>query len=323
MDPLSTTIILLGFFGWILGVVALIKPSVFHARLTRPLALAVFGLGGFFVMLVGGALAPKPPTPPMPMQADIAPSIGASTTSSPAVITTSTTTVPSNASTNRDQASEQPATNDAQSRYKVVNVIDGDTLDVEIEGKATRLRLIGLDTPETQDPRKPVQCFGKEASDKAKELLAGKVVELEADATQDEKDKYGRLLRYVILPNGDNFALAMIKTGFGHEYTYNTPYKYQGEFKAAEAAARTNKLGLWAESTCNGDTTQAANTTSAPTSTPPATASSNPSSGPAVKKSSTGICHAQGTQHYDRTSKYTPYNSLDACLDSGGRLPKG
>src|SRR3990167_6162374 len=99
--------------------------------------------------------------------------------------------------------------------YPVVRVVDGDTLAVEMNGKSVKVRLIGLDTPETVDPRKPVQCFGKEASAKAKELLTGKSIRLEKDASQGEYDKYGRLLAY----------------GYGHEYTYNLPYKYQKEFK--------------------------------------------------------------------------------------------
>jgi len=109
------------------------------------------------------------------------------------------------------------------------------------------------------DPRKPVQCFGKEASDKAKELLTGKSVRLEKDASQGEYDKYGRLLAYVYLPDlpdsagkagGTLFNKYMIAEGYGHEYTYNLPYKYQQEFKAAEARARAEKKGLWADGVC-------------------------------------------------------------------------
>ncbi|MCK4636204.1 MAG: thermonuclease family protein [Candidatus Moranbacteria bacterium] len=140
--------------------------------------------------------------------------------------------------------------------YDVVKVVDGDTLSVNIDGKVEKLRLIGIDTPETVDPRKPVQCFGREASDKAKELLSGKKVRLEVDSTQDERDRYDRLLRYVILEDGTSFNKKMIQEGYAHEYTYKVPYKYQAEFKFAEETARENKRGLWASDTCNGDTTQ-------------------------------------------------------------------
>lgn len=134
--------------------------------------------------------------------------------------------------------------------YKVTNVVDGDTLDVLIDGKTERLRLIGIDTPETVDPRKPVQCFGIEASSKAKELLIGQEVRLEADSTQGERDKYNRLLRYVFLKDGTNFIEKMLGEGYGYEYTYDMPYKYQSTFKKAETLAQTNKKGLWADNAC-------------------------------------------------------------------------
>jgi micrococcal nuclease len=138
---------------------------------------------------------------------------------------------------------------------KVLSVVDGDTIKVSIDGKTETLRLIGLDTPETVDPRKPVQCFGKEASNKAKELLTGKMVRLESDSTQGEIDKYKRLLRYVFIEDGTFYNKWMIQNGYAHEYTYNIPYKYQVEFKAAEKSAREQQLGLWNPSTCNGITT--------------------------------------------------------------------
>ena len=156
-----------------------------------------------------------------------------------------------------DGATTPPLPNDT---YPVAKVIDGDTISIIKDGKAVTLRLIGLDTPETVDPRKPVQCFGKAASDKAKELLAGKTVRLEFDSSQGLLDKYGRTLAYVFLPPQPNvpaeilFNEYMIAEGYAHEYTYNLPYKYQKEFRAAEARAREEKKGLWADDTCAGDT---------------------------------------------------------------------
>lgn len=137
--------------------------------------------------------------------------------------------------------------------YNVVKVVDGDTIDVSINGETKRLRLIGINTPETVDPRTPVECFGKEASDKAKSLLTGKKVSLEADSTQGELDKYSRLLRYAFLEDGTNFNLYMIKEGYAYEYTYNTAYKYQKEFKEAQTYAKANNKGLWSSTTCNGE----------------------------------------------------------------------
>lgn len=134
--------------------------------------------------------------------------------------------------------------------YSVVNVIDGDTFDVDIDGKIKRIRVIGINTPEVVDPRKKVECFGKEASEKAKELLFNKKVRLESDPTQGNVDKYGRLLRYVFLEDGTDFGLLMIKEGYAYEYTYNIPYKYQQQYKNAQKQAQENKRGLWAENAC-------------------------------------------------------------------------
>jgi len=137
--------------------------------------------------------------------------------------------------------------------HRVVKVVDGDTIDVDIDGRTERLRLIGIDTPETVDPRKPVQCYGREASNKAKEILTGQFVTLESDPTQGERDKYKRLLRYVILADGTNFNLFMIAEGYAHEYTYHLPYKYQADFKQAEVDARNGNKGLWSPNTCSGN----------------------------------------------------------------------
>lgn len=136
--------------------------------------------------------------------------------------------------------------------YAVKKVIDGDTIHVDIDGVSSVIRIIGLDTPESVDPRKPVQCFANEASKKAKELLEGKRVGIESDSTQANKDKYNRLLRYIILEDGMNFSKLMISEGYAHEYTYQIPYKYQSEFRQAEREAREAKRGLWADEACLG-----------------------------------------------------------------------
>lgn len=159
----------------------------------------------------------------------------------------------------------------ASNSYKVVSVVDGDTVKVSIDGKTETIRIIGLNTPETVDPRTTVECFGKEASAKAKELLSGKTVTLEADPPQGERDKYGRLLRYVFLSDGRDFGKTMIADGYAYEYTYNTSYKYQLSYKEAEATAKSQLRGLWSANTCNGLATT--NTTS--NATPTASSSSS------------------------------------------------
>lgn len=147
-------------------------------------------------------------------------------------------------------SSTPPAKSAPKDTYPVAKVVDGDTIDIVMSGKSVRVRLIGLDTPEIVDPRKPVQCFAKEASDKAKEILVGQSVRIEGDPSQDRYDKYGRLLAYVYLPDGTLFNKYMIAEGYGHEYTYHLPYKHQAEFKAAEKKAREEKKGLWTDGIC-------------------------------------------------------------------------
>src|SRR5258706_2201791 len=134
-----------------------------------------------------------------------------------------------------------PIENANKDLYLVTRTTDGDTIVILKDGKEQKARLLGVDTPETVDPRKPVQCFGKEASAKTKEALSGKSVSIEKDITQGEYDKYGRLLIYVYLENGELFNKTLISEGYAHEYTHNLAFKYQKEFKSAELQARTNK----------------------------------------------------------------------------------
>ena len=142
---------------------------------------------------------------------------------------------------------EKPASSEI---YQVIKVIDGDTLTVSINGKATTLRLIGINTPETVDPRKPVECFGREASARAHELLDGKSVQLEYDLSQGMLDKYKRTLVYVFREDGLFYNDYIIRQGYAYEYTYNLPYKYQNQFNEAEEEARVNERGLWAPGVC-------------------------------------------------------------------------
>ena len=158
--------------------------------------------------------------------------------------------------------------------YQVLRVTDGDTIHINYNGKNKKVRLIGLDTPETKDPRKPIQCFGREATAKMTELAENKNIRLEFDKTQGERDKYGRLLAFVYSEDSKNLAYEMIRQGYGNEYTYNSnPYKYQNEFKEAARKAREENKGLWAENTCAGNTAKPAGT---PTTQPQATPAPTP-----------------------------------------------
>ncbi len=132
---------------------------------------------------------------------------------------------------------------------KVVRVIDGDTIELE---SGEKVRYIGIDTPETVDPRKPVECYGVFASAKNKELVLNKFVRLEKDIT--DKDKYKRLLRYVWL--GDELVnRSLVAQGFAHSYSYPPDIKYQEQFVSAERQAREKKLGLWNQCVANNGAT--------------------------------------------------------------------
>jgi micrococcal nuclease len=129
--------------------------------------------------------------------------------------------------------------NSSNDTYLVTRVIDGDT--IEIEG-GKKVRYLGIDTPETVDPRKPVQCFGIEASNENKKLVLGKRVKLEKDIS--ETDKYGRLLRYVYVD--DIFVNDyLVRNGYAYAVTFPPDVKYQQQFLEAQKEARENKRGLW------------------------------------------------------------------------------
>ncbi len=129
-------------------------------------------------------------------------------------------------------------------QYKVLTVEDGDTITVDMNGTSERVRFIGVDTPETQDPRFPVQCFGKVAGEFTKSLIGENPVRLEADPTNTNRDRYERLLRYVYLPDGRLANAEIIKQGYGFAYTL-FPYEKLEEFRGYERQAREQGLGLW------------------------------------------------------------------------------
>ena len=140
-------------------------------------------------------------------------------------------------STNENLPREQPV------EAKVVRVVDGDTIEVDIGGILDKVRYIGMDTPETVHPTKPVEYFGKEASEKNRELVEGKTVLLEKDVS--EVDKYGRLLRYVwvddVMVNAE-----LVRLGYAQVVTYPPDVKYQEYFLQLQREAQEGGLGLWA-----------------------------------------------------------------------------
>lgn len=131
---------------------------------------------------------------------------------------------------------------------EVVKHVDGDTVHVEISNPPSELqgyekiRMIGVDTPETVHPNKQVEYFGKEASNFTKNRLLHKTVYLAFDCNL--QDKYNRLLAYIYLPDGSCHNADIIRDGYGHAYT-RFPFQFLEEFRALERYARENNRGLW------------------------------------------------------------------------------
>ena len=132
----------------------------------------------------------------------------------------------------------------------VSRVIDGDTIEVEPIDSTTgdlgvkeKVRYLGMDTPETVDPQKPVECFGHEASARNKALVEGGYVLLRKDIS--DKDKYGRLLRFVYRLDGIFIDLELVKEGYAREFDIPPDTKYADAFAAAEQSARAARLGFW------------------------------------------------------------------------------
>lgn len=170
-----------------------------------------------------------------------------------AQLTKTTPTEKPNTQQSTQTASLDTATQSPNKQFfEVAEVVDGDTIKVRIDNQIKTVRLLGINTPETVDPRKPVECFGKEASEYTKSLLTNRQVQLKGDETQDDTDKYGRLLRYVFLADETFINKTLIAQGYAHEYTYQIPYQYQKEFKELEKVVRENQIGLWSPETCNG-----------------------------------------------------------------------
>ena len=132
------------------------------------------------------------------------------------------------------------------SSHTIVGVVDGDTAKIRFQGETISMRIIGIDTPETVHPSRPVEPYGPEATVRARELLEGKTVTLEydADPEHDRFGKYGRLLIYVRLEDGRDFGKLMVEGGFARAYP-KYPFSRSEEYLAVEEMAKKAKKGLW------------------------------------------------------------------------------
>lgn len=139
---------------------------------------------------------------------------------------------------------ESQVESDQPGLYEVTEFIDGDTITVDMNGQDETLRFIGVDTPETHDPRKAVQCFGLAAAEFTKNLIGNNRVRLEADPLNTNRDRYDRLLRYIYLPDGRLVNAEIIKNGYGFAYL-GFPFTKSEEFASYEKNAREQNIGLW------------------------------------------------------------------------------
>ena len=192
----------------------------------------------------------------------------------------------------------------------VINVVDGDTIDVLIGGRELRVRYIGIDTPETVDPQRPVECFGREASKRNRELVEGMTVGLERDVS--ETDQFGRLLRHV-WANGEMVNAALVEEGYASASTFPPDIRYAELFAALETQARAHNRGLWG-SAC-----------ATPEAPPPATGAECDYSGtsePVIKGNislNTGekIYHVPGGEFYDQTMISEAKDERWFCTEAG------
>lgn len=131
-------------------------------------------------------------------------------------------------------------------KYLITEVVDGDTYKIHYEGKEQKIRLIGVDTPESVHPDKTKNTnYGKQASDYVKQLIENQYISLEFDVSKT--DKYGRLLAYVYLENGQMLNEKLVKEGYAQVATYPPNVKYVDNFKILQEEARKNKVGFWKE----------------------------------------------------------------------------
>ncbi|MFH1616403.1 MAG: thermonuclease family protein [Planctomycetota bacterium] len=142
--------------------------------------------------------------------------------------------------------------------YRVVKVIDGDTIKVDIGGEIETVRLTGIDTPEIANSYSSREdYFGPEAARYAKQLMEKRSVYLIPDPMQSNRDKYARLLRYVFLEDGTLINAKLIKEGFAFNYIYE-PFQFMKQFDYLEKRAKENRLGLWAGETIESQNRNAA-----------------------------------------------------------------
>jgi micrococcal nuclease len=137
------------------------------------------------------------------------------------------------------------ATTENEVLITILKVVDGDTVDIDIKGNTERVRLIGVNTPETKHPTKPIECFGPEASAYLTQLLPkGTHVRIERDI--EARDRYGRMLLYLYRESDNLFInLDLVSHGYGIPMSIEPNTFHRNDFVHAAALAETTNVGLW------------------------------------------------------------------------------
>lgn len=262
MQQLSALLSFIALASFVVLVIGLISPAkvskLVKCTLCRKQIIAIFGGGFLALVFISGSIVPEIPAKlPQPKQEEIKTTVNNQVSTSTEIAATSTNTTEK--TTKQKPVVQQPVNPNADSNlsvakeevkidlYLVVRIVDGDT--IELEG-GQKVRYIGVDTPESVSTKQSVECFGKEASAKNKELVVGKKVRLEKDVS--ETDRYGRLLRYVYLEDNTFVNDYMVRQGYAYAYTYPPDVKHSKQFVDAQKEAKENGRGLWSPTTCNG-----------------------------------------------------------------------
>ena len=194
----------------------------------------------------------------------------------------------------------------------VTAVVDGDTIHVGRGWRHTRVRLIGVDTPETVHPKKPIEFFGPEASEFTKSSLAGKWVHLEFEPS-DQIDAYGRLLAYVFMEDGTFFNRELVRMGYARAYT-RFDFRYREDFRLVQEEARQARLGLWVAARQKGPPPIPAGGNIAGQEGPPSISAEGKIIGNVRSK----IYHLPGQQHYTIPEEDKVYFATEGEAISAG-----
>jgi len=130
--------------------------------------------------------------------------------------------------------------------HHVTGVVDGNTVQASVDGKVETIQIIGIDVPAA------TECFGTQATNKSKEFVSGKWIQLEGDQSQGDRDKSKALLRYVWFDDGTDLGNRLIEEGYGYEQAGKVLYQKQSQYKSTQTYAKGKSHGLWSADTCKG-----------------------------------------------------------------------